>query len=334
MALASGARVYTAPKPVQQFAWRLALLPALYAGDGSAILLNPPTCLGSDESRILREAESLPYFDIVRAKRIRLLTFKGLREFVATSPSMGSDSIKVHPWGWNQSLKARLAHTDVPSISLPSDNQLAKWRLLANRATTIPIIREFTDKVPRTFSNSEEALHQIRALVQCVVKLPWSSSGRGVFFVTDTEAAIGIVESSIRRQGSVIIEPLWDKVIDFATEWESTPDGLKFLGLSLFQNSSGGNYRGNIVAPQPELKQIIGQYTDLSELESVITRLKVLLEQYITPCYTGPFGVDMLVDSHGNINPCVEINLRRTMGHVAIHLARTADSPSLFQLPI
>ena len=43
--------------------------------------------------------------------------------------------------------------------------------------------------------------------------------------------------------------------------------------------------------------------------------------------YRGPFGVDMMVvprpDANGFLlHPCVEINLRRTMGHVALAIGR------------
>ena len=34
--------------------------------------------------------------------------------------------------------------------------------------------------------------------------------------------------------------------------------------------------------------------------------------------YVGPIGVDMLVGADGRINPCVELNWRMTMGHVAL----------------
>jgi len=43
--------------------------------------------------------------------------------------------------------------------------------------------------------------------------------------------------------------------------------------------------------------------------------------------YRGPFGVDMMI-VHGQqpaLHPCVEINLRRTMGHAALMLTPTDD---------
>jgi hypothetical protein len=40
--------------------------------------------------------------------------------------------------------------------------------------------------------------------------------------------------------------------------------------------------------------------------------------------YVGPFGVDMMVTKEG-LHPCVEVNLRRTMGHVALAISPTDD---------
>ena len=40
--------------------------------------------------------------------------------------------------------------------------------------------------------------------------------------------------------------------------------------------------------------------------------------------YVGPFGVDMMI-AEEKLHPCVEINLRRTMGHVALALSPADD---------
>ena len=44
--------------------------------------------------------------------------------------------------------------------------------------------------------------------------------------------------------------------------------------------------------------------------------------------YRGPLGIDMMLvrpaapSSAPLLHPCIEVNLRRTMGHVALHAAR------------
>ena len=56
---------------------------------------------------------------------------------------------------------------------------------------------------------------------------------------------------------------------------------------------------------------------------------------------TGTLGVDMMIlskpDSQGfSVHPCVEINLRRTMGHVAIAMAEASPSapPRVMQITL
>ena len=43
--------------------------------------------------------------------------------------------------------------------------------------------------------------------------------------------------------------------------------------------------------------------------------------------YVGPFGVDMMTLGGGMLYPCVELNLRRTMGHVALAVTPSEPSP-------
>ena len=38
------------------------------------------------------------------------------------------------------------------------------------------------------------------------------------------------------------------------------------------------------------------------------------IAEVVAPGYSGPLGIDMLATGDGRINPCVEMNLRMTMG--------------------
>ena len=46
--------------------------------------------------------------------------------------------------------------------------------------------------------------------------------------------------------------------------------------------------------------------------------------------YVGPVGIDMLADKDGRVNPCVEINLRHTMGMTAAALYKLTGRPRNF----
>ena len=69
-------------------------------------------------------------------------------------------------------------------------------------------------------------------------------------------------------------------------------------------------------------------YADVDVLKSISSRLSSLLGKWCKDVYHGPLGVDMMVvDMAGDyfLHPCVEINLRRTMGHVALDLTRHSE---------
>ena len=85
MAMASGRECYTAPLSVRKFAANLALLPALYAPEGSIILtdydISPDT----------------PYIDIVRKRNLKVVRLK-----------RGLAPAEIEPWGdWRIGLPLR-----------------------------------------------------------------------------------------------------------------------------------------------------------------------------------------------------------------------------------
>ena len=51
--------------------------------------------------------------------------------------------------------------------------------------------------------------------------------------------------------------------------------------------------------------------------EKIIDAQREALMEIIAPFYDGPAGIDMFSTTGNHINPCVEINLRQTMGLAA-----------------
>lgn len=301
MALASGRVSYTAPVAVRNFAGRLTMLPALYAPEGSVVL-----------SRFAADL-SLPYRAVAYRRDVEIVDVREIH------------GMRVCPWGWNPALKAELSRAGVSQSELPSDVLLDGYRRLAHRATTIRILDRFDnlkDKglMPRFFTDTENlvgylAEHYAQGK-RVVMKMPWSSSGRGVFFDPDEFSA----RNAMSRQGGVMVEPMWDNVLDFASEWECIDGEVVFKGLSVFRNGLGGRYKGNLVASQSQIRDMVCAHCSEDALDRNIRMLHDALTAIVAPLYRGPFGVDMLCDSAGFVNPCVEINLRMTMGHVALRL--------------
>lgn len=134
----------------------------------------------------------------------------------------------------------------------------------------------------------------------------------------------GWLRNLLSKQGGVMAEPYYEKVKDFGMEFESTESGIRYLGLSLFHTSNGA-YTGNVLATENAKREMISRYIPVSLLDEVKEKIcgMSLLNGYL-----GPFGIDMMIIRHHTqllLHPCVEINLRRTMGHVALHLSPSDD---------
>lgn len=314
MALAAGGKSYTPPASVHRFITQLSLLPALYAESGEGIIVS---------HEVKESPKTFPYIDEVLSKKLTLFEFGELPD------------ARVSPWGWNLALRHTLVGAGLSDHNLPTLDDIDRLRDLAHRKTTVAILRKCgsdESRMPRFLQSGEEVRDCVNEYEECgkgyVVKLPWSSSGRGVFFSPGKEAAV----RACGRQGGVLIEPLWDKALDFATEWECADGKVCFRGYSLFNNSGKCNYSGNIVAPQAQLREQILKHCSEEVLKESEGLLAQALTDIIAPYYSGPLGVDMLCDKTGAINLCVELNLRMTMGHVALELYERCRpaTPTLF----
>lgn len=119
------------------------------------------------------------------------------------------------------------------------------------------------------------------------------------------------------------MEPLYNKVKDFAMEFHSSGDGspLSFVGYSSFVTDANGSYEGNLLMTDEEIEADLSGYIPRATLHSVRLTLRRLIGERVTPHYTGYVGVDMMIclDGQGayRLHPCVEVNLRMNMGVVA-----------------
>lgn len=160
---------------------------------------------------------------------------------------------------------------------------------------------------------------------QYVIKAPWSSSGRGLRYLDLQNEGIndhlqGWIKNVIRKQGLVMVEPYYNKIRDFGMEFTAHKNGeIEYLGLSVFSTSNGA-YMGNILAPEDEKEELLSRYINADILIEIRNTITNIMNGKLKGIYTGPFGIDMMIVNGGKIHPCVELNLRRTMGHVALDL--------------
>jgi hypothetical protein len=240
----------------------------------------------------------------------------------------------VEPWGWDLALRSFLLRWGVECV--PSEDDIAVIRDLSHRKQAVELLRQL--QLPGTVGQSccADTLVEIRQQLglhgRVVVKAPWSSSGRGVRFLTVAfdDYQERWIKNVIEKQGCVVVEPYYNKVKDFGMEFESDGEGhVNYLGLSLFHTKNGA-YTGNLIAKEEEKQELLSRYISADLLFDVREKICQCLGDTLKGKYQGPFGIDMMVVSTADkdgflLHPCVEINLRRTMGHVALAIPPFAD---------
>lgn len=310
LALAVGEGPYTPPAEIVKLRKENTLLPALFADNSDFIL---STDIISPE-----EIQHLPYYDLFQKKNLRLLTPPDIAGF--------SEKISnIQPWGWDHAIFNLLKNCDTPESLLPAEEKINNIRQLSHRRTTIPFRETLGRILGEEIINPAKELFSILEVENFLelyplayFKAPWSSSGRGIV-VSDHISRKGLLEWAhgiIRRQGSIIAEPSWNRVFDFATEWIISDEKPVFLGLSAFKTSSRGKYHDNFTGSQSEIFQMIKNVCP-NFGEHIIRAQYEAIRQHLSS-YEGYLGIDMLADNEGRINNCVEINLRMTMGIVPL----------------
>lgn len=249
------------------------------------------------------------------------------------STSQLRSNFRVIPWGWNHSLRSELLSIGLDSTLLPTETEIETLRNLSHRHTTIPFQQKLQKLLPdmeipiaKEFESVNEALEYTDNCEEVYFKAPWSSSGRGVVTSKSLskEKLKEWIGGFIKKQGSVMGEKGFDRKADFATEWICKKGEASFMGYSLFNTTSEGRYIGNATISQEDIIKTISRYsTDWNN--DIVEAQRKALNEIISPLYKGPVGIDMLIDTTGRINPCVEINLRMTMG--MINLKRELFKP-------
>ena len=168
-----------------------------------------------------------------------------------------------------------------------------------------------------------------------VLKTPYSSSGRGLLWVEkrkpDTKTK-NWIEGAFNKQGMISIESGLDKVQDFAMEFYSDGQGtVRYEGLSVFNTEERGSYTGNILEEQSTMLSRITRFTGEETYSRIQEAVRTVLQEVYGSTYAGCIGVDMLVyrqkDGSFAIHPCIEINMRYTMGMLALRLFQHYVAP-------
>lgn len=310
-ALAADSDFYTAPAHVIALRRRLALVPVMFADSGDTILLL--------DNQSEAELQELPYFPLLSRKGVATRT---LSDSMTRSEAGEMKELTAVPWGWDRRIKHILRESLPELKGIPDDIALAMTRRLSHRRTTIDFMREMATEglcngmeLPREIFSADEAVELFREKRNLFFKAPWSSSGRGIMLTDDLEEkhVRPWVSGVISKQGSVMAEKAYVRKLDFATEWYCSDGKVSFLGFSVFNVSRRGKYQSNTEGDQEYLERIIAKAIS-EDLSGITACQHRAIKKLIAPHYNGPLGIDMLATADGAVNPCVEINLRHTMG--------------------
>lgn len=314
IALAHNDKFFTPPRAGRQLRHDCGFLPALWAEAGDYVLVDDVDTAKKSINKEVTDIHFVTYNDLSQLPK----------------------DIVIDPWGWDGALCFHLHKAGVPTRVLRSEEELKTIRSLSSRQFSSEVLREIHGILERnnpslakrivgeaTFVSDYSQLEpEIAKRQHSVLKEPWSSSGRGVRYVNgilDVPMA-NWARNIIDRQGGIMVEPYYNKVCDFGMEFTADNHGVHYRGLSIF-STVNGFYTGNVITSEDAKRKFMERYLPgyvLDEIQAVIINI---LNQRLKSKYLGPLGVDMMVINGNMLHPMVEINLRRTMGHVAIDIA-------------
>ncbi len=317
LAIANGTHSYTPPKRLQIFEEDLSFLTSFFAQENDYIITNQNT--------------DSHHYDKWQELGLGKLQYVSMQEINNLSIINS-----LNPWSWNQvsHYKFKDLKDKCSAIfkSSPNYNWTPAHKLFFSRQTTNDvqkiIAQNYTSDiiyipVPAVSYNNYDDLNEwLINIPKAILKLPWSSSGRGIQVIDKTRnkpVNVDWIKGSIRQQGFITAEPLLNKQDDFSFQFFAKRNGeIDFKGISYSINDSKGHFTGGNIH-QTKLRQKINTYLTNNTIDHIAEILIKAIKQ-ISPqqFYEGPFGIDAIAylnkDENIKIHPCVDINWRYNMG--------------------
>lgn len=307
---------YTPPANIAAMQEELSFLPAWYA---------------DREDKVLVDSKNEVYYSYLTEK------FSTLAQPVSQNELTLYRDANVSLWGvspqairyfeeLNKELEINL---DIPEWSEEYkylNSRLAARDCLSELINSIPLLSQAI--IPQFYTNLDNINKAVNASAyQLLAKAPYSSSGRGLLWLPTTgltRTENQILHGILKKQGSVSIERVLDKQMDFAMEFMADGKGnIAFAGYSLFYTNAKGGYEANYIGSQESIIKQLSEKISLDFLNSVKDKLINILSKKLTTLYNGCIGVDMLIyleDNEYKLHPCVEINMRYNMGFLTCRL--------------
>ena len=333
MEILCGKSHYTPPYTVQKMAVDLELLPIWYGGSGSFTLVR--------NIKSTAFITSLPkeYKQLLSSPMILNLMMKELykRKKMGEKPNL--PPLIATCWGVSPRCIATFNELKQAGMDIEIPEWKEEYATMTHRQTSalclatlqsyIPII-PFVE-IPKFFSDLESLTQYVAEnRAPFMIKTPFSSSGRGLYrldYNTLDTRAVSWIKGALKKQTMVSIEPVLDKLLDFAMAFYSDGKGVvTYVGLSIFETQSQGQFVECLLGTQEYLLQRLSEYISFEDYMFLAEQIRLVVQEKVGSAYTGYLGVDMLIykteDGNYGIHPFVEMNLRYTMGIVAMKLSK------------
>ncbi len=331
MAIANGTNSYTPPKRLQIFEEDLSIITSFFAQENDYI--------------ITKQFPDLYYLEKWQELGLENLKYVGLQKITNLHQI---NSLK--PWSWNQ-----VSHYKFRDIkkqcseqfkNSPNFSWIQEHKIFFSRQTTNNVQKLISESfssdivaipVPAiSYNNYDDLNTWLINTPKAILKMPWSSSGRGIHVIDKSQnkpANPEWIKGSIKQQGFITAEPLLNKQEDFSFQFYLHQTGeIDFKGVSYFINDNKGHFIGGNIH-QTNLRQKINAYLTKNAIDHTAEILINALKQ-ISPqtFYEGPIGIDAIAylneDNKLKIHPCVDINWRYNMGVVNITLPNFVNEHS------
>lgn len=243
----------------------------------------------------------------------------------------------LRPWAWSPDASANLsclADQISPRLPWQWQGNTPHWWFSKEAGCRLAEMLPAKGKVDSFFfSDTDAAVKRIEALLESgtvLLKAAYACAGRGHRKVEVGDDYMPWLKNVMSRHGGVVVEPWLKRELDFSALYERREDGsVDFIGMTEMQNDAQGHYLSTNVYPKwgtaysQELSSFMFRDAQINEVygDKIPSRLSVLLEGYV-----GPIGVDAMIHRQADgslaMRYVVELNVRMTMGRVALEIAK------------
>ena len=252
----------------------------------------------------------------------------------------------MRPWAWSPDASGLLEdHADSVSRQVPWQWRSALPDDWLSKEIGVRLLEELgVDERPAVCRDLDETMATLRDLLaagRVLLKGSYACAGRDHLRVDSgqVDEAREWLARVLAEHGSVVVERWRERVADFSALYEMSGGKVEHVGMTVMENDPRGRFLASRVAPK---------WTSLldDEVSSFLYREAGVMQWYresipavlgkLLPGYVGPLGVDAMVfrEADGSLgwSPVVELNVRMTMGRVALELMKKSRSGSAGRL--